>query len=130
MKFPKMIALLLSIPFFALWAMAQNPTEDLTDNLVKVKSKWGEPCTPCNALSDTTYVAYYKSKSPKNLDVMIGVRERGGWWRLATFYGVTPADTMRVFGCKGTGKTLKWARYANDPSFKFPTQSEVNEQYK
>ncbi len=103
--------------------------DELVDCLVKVKSKFGETCSQCGNSPDT-YVVYVKNTCSKKLDVMIGVQESALWWRLATFHGVNSSDTLRVYACTGTGKWLRWAREAGDPSYSFPTQAEVNAQYK
>jgi len=109
----------------------QPGENELVDCLVKYKSNWGETCTQCGtAASPDTYIVYVKNTCSKKLDVMVGVQEESKWWRLSTFYGVNSSDTLRIYACKGTGKWLKWAREANDKSFTFPTQKEVNEQYK
>ncbi len=108
----------------------QAPPDDLADCLVKVKSAWGEHCSECGTSTDT-YIVYVMSKCKDKLDVMVGVQDKDSKiYKLSTFYGVIPSDTLRIFACKGSGKWLKWARKAGDPTFKFPTQSEVNEQYK
>lgn len=111
--------------------IAQDNEDELVDCLVKYKSKWGENnCSQCGLSSPDSYVVYVKNTCSKKIDVMIGVQEESKWWRLSTFYGVNSSDTIRVYACKGTGKWLKWAREANDKSFAFPSQQEVNEQYK
>lgn len=102
---------------------------ELADCLTKYKSKWGEACNQCGNSPDT-YVVYLKNTCSKKLDIMIGVQEESKWWRIVTFLGVNANDTLRAYACKGTGKYLKWAREAGDKSYAFPTQTEVNEQYK
>ncbi len=101
---------------------------ELKNFVIKVKAKWGETCSQCGNSPDT-FTVYYKNTSKKKLDIMIGVREESNWWRLATFYGVGTNDTLRCYACKGTGGSLVWAREANDKSYVFPTQKEVNDQY-
>lgn len=103
--------------------------DELTDCLVKYKSKWGENCSQCGNSPDT-YTVYVKNTCSKKLDVMVGVQEDSKWWRLSTFYGVNANDTLRIYACKGTGKWLRWAREANDKSYTFPTQKQVNDDYK
>src|ERR1035438_6608935 len=120
------------IPGIALFAFKSGAkplqaADDLTDCLVKVKSRFGETCSLCGNSPDT-YVVYIKSSCSKKLDVMIGVQEASQWWRLSTFLGVNSSDSLRAYACKGTGKFLRWAREAGDQSISFPTQAEVNEQ--
>ena len=126
------------IPGIALFAFKSGAkplqaADDLTDCLVKVKSRFGESCSLCGNSPDT-YVVYIKNNCSKKLDIMIGVQEVSEsfkWWRLTTFLGVNSSDTLRAYACKGTtGKSLRWAREAGDKSISFPTQAEVNEQYK
>ena len=127
-KFSFTLIALLGLSFAAV--SIQAPPDDLADCLVKAKSSWGEHCTECGSSTDT-YVVYVMSKCKEKLDVMVGVQDKESKiYKLSTFYGVVPSDTLRIFACKGSGKWLKWARKAGDPTFKFPTQSEVNEQYK
>lgn len=124
-----LLLLTLAIPCIALTTTHLQTGDELADCLVKVKSKFGETCSQCGNSTDT-FVVYVKNKCSKKLDVMVGVQESSNWWRLSTFYGVNSSDTLRVYACKGTGKWLRWAREAGDKSFSFPTQAEVNEQYK
>ena len=100
--------------------------DELTDCLVKYKSKWGETCSQCGNSPDT-YTVYVKNTCSKKLDVMIGVQEESKWLRLSTFYGVGANDTLKVYACKGPGKYYKWAREAGDKSMSFPTQQQAND---
>jgi hypothetical protein len=124
------ILLCLTAPLIALLAFKIKQDEnDLKNFVKKVKFKWGETCSQCTNNADT-FTVYYVNTSPKNLDIMIGVREETPKsWRLATFYGVSKNDTLRCYACKGTGGSLVWAREAGDKSYAFPTQQEVDSTY-
>ena len=123
------LTLALAIPIFLFSAFSLlQEDNDLKNFVIKVKSKWGEKCSQCGTSTDT-FTVYYRNSATKKLDIMVGVCEESNWWRLSTFYGVAPGDTLKSYACKGTGGSLLWAREAGDKSYNFPSQKEVNDQY-
>ena len=112
-------------------AAAQDATTEFADCIVKYRSKWGEGnCSKCTTGTADTYVVYVKNTCDQKLDVVLAVQEESKFWTRYQYFGVAPNDSVRVYACKGTGKFLKWARAAGDNAYPFPTQQEINEQYK
>jgi hypothetical protein len=126
----RILILSLTVPLLVVSAFTLlQDDNDLKNLVVKAgKGKWGEHCTQCGNSPDT-FTVFYKNTATKKLDIMIGVAEESGWWRLSTFYGVAPNDTLKSYSCKGTGRSLIWARAAGDQSYTFPTQKQVNDDY-
>ena len=109
----------------------QDGSTEFADCIVKYKSKWGEGnCSKCTSGTSDTYVVYVKNTCNEKLDVVLAVQEESKLWNRTQWLGIAPNDTIRVYACKGTGKFLKWARKAGDNGYPFPSQQEINEQYK
>ena len=112
-------------------AKPQEASTEFADCIVKYRSKWGEGnCTKCTTGTADTYVVYVKNTCNQKLDVVLAVQEESKLWNRTQWLGIAPNDTIRVYACKGTGKFLKWARKAGDNGYPFPSQQEINEQYK
>ncbi len=126
-----LLILTLAAPLFLLSAFTLLQDDNDLKNLVvkiKEKCKWGAKCKDCGNSPDTFTVCYVNT-SARKLDILIGVQEDAKWWRTAKFLGVAPKDTVFAYACKGTGKSLVWARAAADESYQFPNQQKINEDY-
>lgn len=103
---------------------------DLADNVKKYGSAWGQFCKACGDLSSGSYTVKLKNTGTEKLDVKVAVQEENKSWRVFNYNNMNPNDTMIAYACKGTGKYLKWARKAGDASTTFPTDKQINDEYK
>ena len=105
--------------------------DNYKDSVLKLKSlsKWGGNCGECNG-SPNTFEVFYQNTAQISLDIMIGVKEDGGGWRLTRFMGTAPNDTIHAYVCNGDGHSLVLARKSNDAAYIFPSQEEIDKTYK
>jgi hypothetical protein len=104
--------------------------EDLADNIKKYGSAWGAYCKPCGDLSSQSYTVKLRNVGKEKLDVKVAVQEKNKSWKVFNFTAMAPNDSMIAYACQGTGKFLKWARKAGDNSTTFPTDKQINDEYK
>jgi hypothetical protein len=104
--------------------------EDLADNIKKYNSAWGQFCKPCGDLSANSYTVKLRNIGKEKLDVKIAVQEKNKSWRVFNFNSMAPNDSMTAYACQGTGKYLKWARKAGDNGTTFPSDKQINDEYK
>lgn len=104
--------------------------EDLADFVKKYNSGWGWFCKACGDLSSKSYTVHLKNTSKEKLDVKIAVQENNKSWKVFNFNAMNPNDTMVAYACQGTGKYLKWARKAGDFTTTFPSDKQIQEEYK
>ena len=112
-------------------------TDDTNACIVKVNSEWGAVCEKCveyknnKRVYDDTYTAYLVNKCDEALEIKLAFQEMDGTWRCFPPKVVQPNDTIKGFACKSEkGKYLKWSRKVNDNSVAFPTDEEINEEFK
>lgn len=121
-----------AIGFFSLTSMAPDPAEEEKDYsacLKKYSSKWGEKCLKCSNFTPNSYTVFYRNTCTDKLDVKCAVQESNKQWRFFLRKDVAPNDSVVVYACDGTGKSLYWAKKAGDPTTAFPTDQEIAEQY-
>ena len=110
---------------------------DTSNCLKKVDSKWGDVCIDCveykggKRVYDDTYKAFLVNTCSEKIEVKLAFQESDGSWRCFEPKVVAPKDTIVGFACKSTkGKYLSWVRAVNDRETTFPTDKEINDQYK
>jgi hypothetical protein len=113
-------------------SVAQEPSQekDYTTSLKKYTSKRGARCIKCSNYTPNSYTAVYRNVSTENIDAKFAVQEANKEWRTFLRPNIAPKDTVAVYACDGTGKSLFWARKAGDTSTEFPTDAEINKEYK
>lgn len=127
--------------FFAFKWQRSHPVSDrdYTECVIKVDSKWGEPCEKCEFYVGNkrdfseTYTIYLKNECDEKIDVKCCVqeKEKNTAWRCFYRPSLAPNDTMVAYSCKSLkGKYLKWVRKAGDNEIVFPTDEEVKEEFK
>jgi hypothetical protein len=104
--------------------------EDLADNIKKYGSAWGAYCKPCGDLSSKSYTVKLRNIGKEKLDVKVAVQESNKSWKVFNYTGMAPNDSMIAYACQGTGKYLKWARKAGDTNTTFPSDKQINDDYK
>lgn len=114
-----------------------NPTDDTNSCIVKVNSEWGSVCEKCveyrnnQRVYDDTYKAYLKNTCDEAIEVKLAFKEADGTWNCFNPKVLQPGDTIVGYACKSEkGQYLKWTRKAGDNSIGFPTDKEINDQYK
>jgi hypothetical protein len=103
----------------------------------KPETKWGEYCKECveyekgyKVKHDDTFVVYMKNKCSESIDVKCCVQENDKTWRCNQLLGLGEKGVIRGFACFGTGKYRYWVRKNGDKSVVFPSDEEINEQFK
>lgn len=102
---------------------------DYSDFLKKYNSKWGEKCLNCGNYTPNSYTAYYRNIGKEKIDVKGAVQESNKQWRTFLRNDVAPNDSVVIYACDGTGKSMVWAKRAGDRTTSFPTDDEINKQY-
>jgi hypothetical protein len=119
----------LLIPF-ALLCMSAGPQEkDLNKCLEKYKAEWSKPCAQCSDHSKS-YRVYFRNTCEEKLDVKCAAQESDLRWRTFTRLELAPGDTVLAYACKGNGKYMYWVREAGDASQPFPSDEEINQQFR
>lgn len=129
------------IVLFAFRLHRSKPMEDkdYSECVVKVNSKWGDPCDKCENFVGNkrdfseTYTVYLKNECTEAVDVKCCVQEKDKivGWRCFTRNNLAPNDTLVAYACKSTkGKYLKWVRKAGDNEIILPTDEEVKKEFK
>lgn len=95
----------------------------------KVNSAWGGGCLNYGYTPDK-YSVDLTNNCDEKVDLMCCVQKENGRWRCFYRLDMSQNDTLNAYACQGTGKFLKWVRPAGDNSILFPTNEEVNTQYK
>ncbi|PCJ88088.1 MAG: hypothetical protein COA57_03780 [Flavobacteriales bacterium] len=114
----------------------KNVDQDWNACIQKVNSKWGTQCEKCveykgyKRVFDDTYKVWLANTCGEAVDVKCCVQEENKTWRCFFINGMGKKDTLEAYACKGTGKYLKWTKKAGDSEISFPSDEEVNEQYK
>lgn len=103
--------------------------KDYSECLKKYSSKWGEKCLQCSNYVPNSYTVYYRNTCTETLDVKCAVQESNKQWRFFLRNDIAPNDSVVVYACDGTGKSLYWARKAGDKRTSFPTDKEINDEY-
>ena len=96
--------------------------------LDKYDSQWGLKCTNCPE-SENTYRVSYRNICTDKIDVQICVQETSKKWKMISYRGVPPQDTLSAAACNGTGKSLFWVKKAGDREVVFPTIDQINKDY-
>jgi outer membrane protein OmpA-like peptidoglycan-associated protein len=66
-----------------------------------------------------------KSQCEYKVDLVCGIQERSGEWKIFSKNAMSPQDTLYAYGCDGSGKLQYWFRFAGDTSH-LPTYDELN----
>ncbi len=126
-RFITLLALFVIVTFSAL---AQEPEEkDYSACLKKYNSKWAEKCLQCSNYAPNSYTVFYRNTCTERLDVKCAVQESNKQWRFFLRNDIAPNDSVVVYACDGTGKSLYWAKRAGDRTTSFPTDKEINLEY-
>ena len=121
--FPLFSLILLFSGWFTWTSFTQQDECDLSGDLKKYYSNWGERCSRCGDLSGKSYTVRYRNEGKLKLDVRVALQRENKTWQLFAFDGVAPNDTFQVCVCNGTSKVKKWAVKAGDKTCILP-QSE------
>lgn len=132
------ISLVFILSSFIIFAVSKrtSPETNYADCLVKVASKWGAPCEKCveyknnKRVYDDTYTVYLKNNCGEKVEAKCCVQEADKKWNCTAVKTVNPNDTLIHYACKGTGKYLKWVKKACDSEITFPSDEEINAQFK
>ncbi len=114
----------------------QQEEVDLTNCVAKLRSEWGTKCMNCGEMKgynisyEDTYKVWLGNSCDQKIDVKCCVQETDKSWKCYQFNNMSKKDSLMAYACKGTGKYLKWAKKAGDTELIFPTDKEVQEQYK
>lgn len=105
--------------------------------IVKSKSEWGTKCEKCVEYDgwkrnfDDTYKVWMTNTGEEKMDVKCCVQEADKTWRCFFMNSMAPnKDTLIAYACKGTGKYLRWAKKEGDTGIIFPSDTEINEEFK
>lgn len=98
---------------------AQTRPEDC---ISKIRSGFG-PILSCT--SEDSYHVILKSNCKSTVDVVCGIQERSGEWKVFKKDRMQTGDTLLAFGCDGAGKFQYWVRFSGDTSH-LPTYAELN----
>ncbi len=107
-------------------SMAQTSKEGC---IVKVYSEWAVPVGSCIG-SNNTYKAYFVNQCGKSVDIKLAIQEKSNRWRVFNHLNIAPGDTVSGYACDGTGKFVTWSRPTGNKSIVFPTDDEINRDYK
>ena len=107
-------------------SMAQTSKEGC---IVKVNSEWAAPVGSCIS-SNNTYKAYFVNQCGKSVDIKLAIQEKSNRWRVFNHLNIAPGDTVSGYACDGTGKFVTWSRPTGNKSIVFPTDDEINRDYK
>ena len=97
--------------------------------IVKVNSEWAIPVGNC-INSNNTYKAYFVNQCEKSVDIKLAIQEKSNRWRVFNHLNIAPGDTVSGYACDGTGKFVTWSRPSGNKSILFPTDDEINRDYK
>jgi hypothetical protein len=126
----KFLASLIIFTFTTFVSFGQATEEkDYSAMLKKCHSKRGERCLQCSNFTPNSYTVLYKNIGSEKIDVKFAVQEANKQWRIFLRPGIAPKDSVAVYACDGTGKSLYWARKAGDTSTEFPTDANINKEY-
>jgi len=128
MKTPikSLILLLVSLLVSNYKSIAQTNNEGC---ILKVNSEWSIPVGNC-INSNNTYKAYFVNQCGKPVDIKLAIQEKSNRWRVFNHLNIAPGDTVSGYACDGTGKFVNWSRPSGNKSIVFPTDDEINRDYK
>jgi hypothetical protein len=115
-----------SVLFSNYSSIAQSNNEGC---IVKVNSEWSNPVGNC-INSNNTYKAYFVNQCGKSVDIKLAIQEKSNRWRVFNHLNISPGDTVSGYACDGTGKFVTWSRPTGNKSIVFPTDDEINRDYK
>jgi len=76
------------------------------------------------------YLVRFQNVCSENLDVKVAVQDKYKGWMSFTKYPLAPGQLISGDACNGTGKYLYWVRKAGDTTTIFPSDNEINLEYK
>jgi hypothetical protein len=103
--------------------------QDMNTYLEKVSSKWDEKVEGCEGRSFGSFTQVYKNSGTEKLDCQICLQKPDKEWACKIFENIEAGSVVKFGVCKGSGKSLKWSRKAEDDKIKFPTEMAVNNLY-
>ena len=121
-----LIVLMVSLLVSNCKSIAQTNNEGC---IVKVNSEWAIPVGNC-INSNNTYKAYFVNQCEKSVDIKLAIQEKSNRWRVFNHLNIAPGDTVSGYACDGTGKFVTWSRPSGNKSIVFPTDDEINRDYK
>lgn len=134
-----LIVCLAAAGIFAFKMHRRLTDKDYSECVIKVNSRWGDPCDKCENYVGTkrdfseTYTVYLKNECNEKIDLKCCVQEKDKitGWRCFSRSNLAPNDTLVAYACKSTkGKYLKWVKRAGDNEIIFPTDEEVKIEFK
>jgi hypothetical protein len=97
--------------------------------IVKVNAEWAVPVGSCmNA--HNSYKAYFVNTCSNTVDIKLAVQEKSMRWKTFNHLSIAPGDTVAGYACDGTGKYVTWFRPTGNKTIIFPTDDEINRDYK
>ncbi len=102
--------------------------QDWNSCVQKADSEWGGQCLNYG-FSEVKYTVHLVNRCTEVVDLMSCVQRENGRWQCFYRLDMKKSDTLHAYACRGNGKYLKWVRKAEDFTTKFPTLSEVNDEY-
>ncbi|MFM7055066.1 MAG: hypothetical protein ACKOX7_10045 [Bacteroidota bacterium] len=117
---------LVSLLIYNFDSIAQSSNEGC---IVKVNSEWAVPVGSC-INSNNTYKAYFVNQCGKSVDIKLAIQEKSNRWRVFNHLNIAPGDTVSGYACDGSGKFVTWSRPTGNKSIVFPTDDEINRDYK
>lgn len=97
--------------------------------IVKVKYEWSVPVGSC-MISNNSYKAYFVNQCQQTLDIKLAIQEKSMRWKTFNHLSIAPGDTVVGFACEGTGKYVTWHRPTGNKTIIFPSDDQINRDYK
>lgn len=98
------------------------------DCLVKIKGDWGK-VPGCTNISKS-YRVFFVNNCNDTLDIKLAIQEKSLRWKTFKHYQVPPGDTISGYSCDATGRYISWKKPKDDASVLFPSDDEINRDYK
>jgi hypothetical protein len=117
------------LTMFMLLSYSSNAQKNYNTCLSRLNTSWGEATEKCTYSKDI-FKAEYQNTCNEAVDVAIALQRTDKKWDCFYYENIKPNEKVKVFVCKGTGKSLKWVRKAGDKETTFPTKEEINQMYK
>lgn len=109
-------------------SIGNSDPSDWNSCVEKVESEWGGKCLNYG-FSESKYTVTLVNTCAETVDLMSCVQRDNGRWQCFYRLDMKQKDTLFASACRGSGKYLKWVREAGDITTRFPTLSDVNDQY-
>ncbi|MFZ9942297.1 MAG: hypothetical protein ACO3O0_01690 [Bacteroidia bacterium] len=113
-----------------LFQMKNTSAQSAEDNcILKVNAEWSVPVGSCMD-ANNSYKAYFVNTCTKTVDIKLAIQEKSMRWKTFNHLSIAPGDTVAGYACNGTGKYVTWFRPSGNKTITFPTDDEINRDYK